>query len=107
MAHKTLADSAAVNRTLVSGVDPDVNADALLGGAALLGLLQHNAEDWFKRGGNQAIDGAAVDVLIEERRAARAARDFKRADEIRDELAALNIAIEDGAQGTRWSVLKN
>jgi len=33
MAYKTLSDSAAVNRTLVSGVDPDVNADALLGGS--------------------------------------------------------------------------
>ena len=33
MAHKTLSDSAAVNRTLVSGVDPDVNADTLLGGS--------------------------------------------------------------------------
>ncbi len=80
---------------------------ALLGGGALLGLLQQDAESWFKRGGEQGIDGAAVDALIEQRRAARVARDFKRADEIRDELAAMNITIEDGAQGTRWSVAKN
>jgi len=81
---------------------------ALLGGGALLGLLQQDAEAWFKRGGGeQAIDEAQVEALLEERRAARAARDFKRADAIRDELAAMNIAIEDGAQGTRWSVLKS
>lgn len=80
---------------------------ALLGGGALLGLLQQDAESWFKRGSEQGIDGAAVDALIEERRAARLARDFKRADQIRDELAAMNITIEDGAQGTRWSVAKN
>jgi cysteinyl-tRNA synthetase len=80
---------------------------ALLGGGALLGLLQQDAESWFKRGSEQGIDNAAVDALIEERRAARLARDFKRADQIRDELAAMNITIEDGAQGTRWSVAKN
>jgi len=80
---------------------------ALLGGGALLGLLQQDAEAWFKRDSGQAIDAAHVDALLEERRAARVARDFKRADAIRDELAAMNIAIEDGAQGTRWSVQKS
>ncbi|OOG64936.1 cysteine--tRNA ligase [Rhodanobacter sp. B04] len=80
---------------------------ALLGGGALLGLLQQDAEAWFKRGGEQAVDAVRVDALLEERRHARAARDFKRADAIRDELAAMNIEIEDGAQGTRWSVIKN
>ena len=80
---------------------------ALLGGGALLGLLQQDVEAWFKRGGKQTIDAAHIDTLLEERRVARAARDFKRADAIRDELAAMNIEIEDGAQGTRWSVLKS
>jgi cysteinyl-tRNA synthetase len=80
---------------------------ALLGGGALLGLLQQDAEAWFKRGGEQFVDAARVDALLEERRAARAARDFRRADAIRDELAAMNITIEDGAQGTRWSVAKS
>jgi cysteinyl-tRNA synthetase len=43
---------------------------------------------------------------LQQRSDARAARDFTRADAIRVELTALGIAIEDGAQGTRWSVLK-
>ncbi|KRE89608.1 cysteine--tRNA ligase [Frateuria sp. Soil773] len=81
---------------------------ALLGGGALLGLLQQDPEAWFRRGSaDQAIDEARIEALLEERRAARTARDFKRADAIRDELAAMNVAIEDGAQGTRWSVLKS
>jgi cysteinyl-tRNA synthetase len=80
---------------------------ALLGGGALLGLLQQDAEAWFKRGSEQIIDTARIDALLEERRHARAARDFRRADAIRDELAAMNIVIEDGAQGTRWSVVKS
>jgi len=78
---------------------------ALLGGAALLGLLQQSPEAWFRRG-DEAIDEARIEDLLEQRRAARASRDFARADAIRDELAALGIAIEDGAQGTRWSIVK-
>ena len=79
---------------------------ALLGGGALLGLLQQDAEAWFKRGEN-TVDAAHVENLLQQRQAARAARDFARADAIRDELAAMNIAIEDGAQGTRWSIAKS
>jgi cysteinyl-tRNA synthetase len=78
---------------------------ALLGGGALLGLLQQDPETWFKRG-DGTIDGARVEVLLEERRVARAARDFARADAIRDELASMGVVIEDGAQGTRWSIQK-
>jgi cysteinyl-tRNA synthetase len=92
-----LADAARQQRT------PDAKA-ALLGGGALLGLLQQDAEAWFKQAGD--VDAARVEALIEQRRAARAARDFARADAIRDELAAMGVAIEDGAQGTRWSVQK-
>jgi cysteinyl-tRNA synthetase len=78
---------------------------ALLGGGALLGLLQQEPEAWFRRGEN-TVDAARVEDLLLQRRSARAARDFARADAIRDELTALGIVIEDGAQGTRWSVLQ-
>jgi len=79
---------------------------ALLGGGALLGLLQQDPQAWFRRG-EDAVDAAHVEDLLQQRQAARAARDFARADAIRNELAAMHIAIEDSAQGTRWSVLKN
>jgi len=49
-----------------------------------------------------AGDDAGIDALVAEREAARAARDFATADQIRDELAGLGITLEDGAAGTIW-----
>jgi cysteinyl-tRNA synthetase len=95
-----LADDA---RRAVSPAERSQARAALLAGGALLGLLQQDPEAWFKRGAEQ-VDSTRVETLIEARRAARAARDFARADEIRNELAAMGIAIEDGPQGTRWKV---
>ncbi len=43
-----------------------------------------------------------IDVLIAERTAARKARDFARADEIRDQLAAQGVVLEDTREGIRW-----
>src|SRR5690625_401307 len=43
-----------------------------------------------------------VEALIEERETARKERNFKRADEIRDQLKEQNIILEDTPQGVRW-----
>lgn len=54
---------------------------------------------------DEAPAGAAdadVERLIEERNAARKAKDFARADAIRDELDAKGIELLDSADGTRW-----
>ena len=45
-----------------------------------------------------------IERLIAERAEARAARDFKRGDEIRDLLLAKGIQLLDSAQGTTWNV---
>jgi cysteinyl-tRNA synthetase len=47
---------------------------------------------------------ALVERLIEDRNAARAAKDFTAADRIRDELAAAGISVEDGPSGSHWSI---
>lgn len=53
----------------------------------------------------QSVDPALVEKWIADRNAARKAKNFKAADEIRDELKRLNIEIKDGPTGTSWSVI--
>ena len=72
-------------------------AGALKAAGKLLGLLQTNPDMWFQGDGD-----AAIDTLIAERNAARASKDFSRADEIRDELDSQGIVLEDSAGGTTW-----
>ncbi len=49
-----------------------------------------------------SLDDKAIEQLIAERNAARKARDFARADAIRQELAEKGILLEDSADGVRW-----
>ena len=78
--------------------------DKLLGGGWLLGLLTRSVTDFFMQDASMA--GAEIDRLIEERAAAKASKRYDRADEIRAELLANGIAIEDTRDGTVWKVVK-
>ncbi len=75
---------------------------ALLAGGWLLGILQEDPDQHFTRGGSDSLSNADIDALIDARNEARAAKDFARADAIRDELAAAGIELEDLREGTRW-----
>ncbi|MEJ1250261.1 cysteine--tRNA ligase [Denitratimonas tolerans] len=74
---------------------------ALLGAGRALGLLQQSPAAWFARGADDA-DDARIQALVDERSAAKKARDFARADAIRDQLAGEGIILEDTPQGVRW-----
>ena len=76
-------------------------AASLRAGGTVLGLLQQDPAAWFARGASND-DDARIQGLIDERLAAKASRDFARADAIRDQLAAEGILLEDTPQGVRW-----
>jgi cysteinyl-tRNA synthetase len=52
------------------------------------------------------VDEAKVTSLIEARKQARAAKDFKESDRIRDELAAMGVVLKDSKDGTTWEVAR-
>lgn len=65
------------------------------------------APNWKADGASGGADRALevlVGALLDQRQAARAAKDFATADVVRDQLAAAGIEIEDTANGPRWSV---
>jgi cysteinyl-tRNA synthetase len=47
-----------------------------------------------------------IEALIDARTAARKAKDFKEADRIRDELAAMGIVLKDSKEGTTWEIAR-
>ena len=77
---------------------------ALRAGGRALGLLQEDAEAWFRwtPAGTSGPSEAEIEAAIADRQAARKAKDFKESDRIRDELKAKGVILEDGPKGTTW-----
>jgi cysteinyl-tRNA synthetase len=111
-----------LNRAATPAEQAPLKAQLLAGGEAL-GLLEKDPEEWFKGGRHYTLkakpavfsssSGPAklsvrfsddrIDKLIEERLAARKAKNFAEADRIRDELAAQGVILEDKPSGkTEW-----
>jgi cysteinyl-tRNA synthetase len=75
--------------------------------AQLIGLLQRPAAEWRAfRPASVSIDETKIVNLIEARAAARAAKDFKESDRIRDELAAMGVVLKDSKDGTTWEIAR-
>jgi cysteinyl-tRNA synthetase len=72
--------------------------------ARMIGLLGETPKDWF-RSRLPSLDEESIKSSIQERLAARAAKNWKESDRIRDELAAMGIALKDNKDGTTtWEV---
>jgi cysteinyl-tRNA synthetase len=76
---------------------------------AALGLFEEEPTQWLlklrdRRVKAKGIDPAAVEAKIAGRQAARGAKDFAKADALRNELKAQGVELMDGPQGTRWKV---
>jgi cysteinyl-tRNA synthetase len=69
-----------------------------LGG--LLGILQGSPQAFLQSGAG--LNDAAIQEKIAQRQAAKAAKNFALADEIRKDLAAQGIVLKDSPQGTTW-----
>jgi cysteinyl-tRNA synthetase len=80
---------------------------ALAASLRFLGFLSESAAQWEGRKREASgIDTDRIKALITDRTAARARKDFKESDRIRDELAAMGIAIKDSKDGTTWEVAR-
>ena len=87
----------ALNALLKEKDTPQLKGQLMAVGS-VLGLLQQDPKQWLGYNLGDAID---FDALLNERAQAKADKDFARADEIRDEIAAQGYEILDGRDGAK------
>ena len=68
--------------------------------ADVLGCLQTDAQEYFKQG--VELDDAYIQEMIEKRKQAKKDKDFALADQIRMDLDAQGIELQDSREGTTW-----
>lgn len=68
----------------------------------VLGIAQNSAEDFLQGGSGDSDEAAEIEALIVQRNEARANKDWAKADDARDKLAAMNVILEDSAGKTTW-----
>jgi cysteinyl-tRNA synthetase len=97
----------ASGRTGASGLAQIEVKRTLKASAMLLGLLGKTKRQYLESNPKAVtVNTAVVDALIADRTAARARKDFKESDRIRDELAAMGVVIKDSKEGTTWEVAR-
>ena len=69
-----------------------------------LGLLQHEPSEFLRSGVSIELDSKEIERMLTARDQARADKDWQRADEIRDKLAAMKVVVEDNAEGSSWRI---
>ncbi len=84
--------------------DLAVERDHLLAVARVLGVLHRHPSVFLEEVSRPAenLDAAEIERMIAERTEARGRKDWKRSDEIRDDLRKRGVILEDGPGGTSW-----
>ena len=77
-------------------------AGEIRGALSILGCDPKDAAFASSKSNDLAMDGL-IKLALEQREAARGRKDFTAADQIRDQIAALGITVEDTSNGPRWS----
>jgi cysteinyl-tRNA synthetase len=77
-------------------------AGEIRGALSILGCDPKDAAFASSKSNDLAMDGL-IKLALEQREAARVRKDFAAADQIRDQIAALGITVEDTSNGPRWS----
>jgi len=80
--------------------DQSMYASTLRELGKVLGLLNDSSEAFLQYGAK--LTDEEISEKIEERNQARDNKDFQKADQIRDELAAQGILLDDSSDGTSW-----
>jgi len=86
-----------------TGADKGAIKGELVASAHLIGFLEADPEAWFQGAADPALK-ARIQGLVDERIAARNAKDWASADRLRAELTALNVEVMDNATGATWRI---
>lgn len=96
---KITNDYAKQVHSLINQQEKNNAAANLLACAKFLGVMNYSAKEWFQ----SDINSELIESLISQRLEAKKAKNWNKADNIRDKLASINIEIEDKSDGsTIW-----
>jgi cysteinyl-tRNA synthetase len=85
------------------GAERAIIKGQLMASGRAAGFLAADPEAWFQGAADPALK-LRIEALLADRASARAAKDWPRADRIRDELAALNVEVMDGPSSVSWRI---
>ncbi|HWC93752.1 MAG TPA: cysteine--tRNA ligase [Pseudolabrys sp.] len=94
-------------RGQASGVAQIERKWTLRASGMLIGLMAQSKRKFMQAYPRRTtVDETKITSLIEARKRARAAKDFKESDRIRDELAAMGVVLKDSKDGTTWEIAR-
>lgn len=99
---KAISEILSLAKRAVETRDPVLKAQIHVAGS-LVGVLQQNPDEWLGYSvSDDSVDVKYVELLLQQRSAAKRGGDYSRADEIRVELMEKGVAIEDTPEGAIW-----